>query len=122
MTIPAYVDTQNLTIVRTRQSHQDGHTMELGATDREGDSVTVTKWTEDVGAMAVMPDTRLSVTYQQQGQDPDTHEVGSDEAYDLWSALSDAEQVDNLDNMTVGFILADLSRQGGGGGGAASLW
>ncbi len=120
--IPTFLNTNNLTITRTHNSNKDGRTQELTAVDGEGDQVTVSKWTENVGAAAVMPETRLTVSYQERGHEAsEARGVGSDEAYRLGNALSDAEQVDNLDSMTVNWLISDLQMQGGGGGGACSL-
>lgn len=119
--IPKFIDTRNLTIHCTNTSHKDGTTQEVGAVDPQGDTITLTKWTEDTGPCAVMPDTKFSVTYQEKGQEPVKHEhIGSDESYDLYRAFNRAEQADNIDSMTVSFLIADLGRRGGGGG-ACSL-
>ncbi|MBI3927224.1 MAG: hypothetical protein HY319_16930 [Armatimonadetes bacterium] len=117
--IPAFIDTNSLVINRTHTSRKDGTTQELGAADAQGDTITLTKWTEDVGACAVVPDSRLSVAYQEKDHEPlKKNHIGGDEAYDLYRALKGADQADNLDNMTIGFLIHDLGRAGGAGGGA----
>lgn len=121
-TIPAFIDTRSLVIKQARSSQENGYTQELTAVDPQGDSITVNKWTEDTGATCVVPDEKLTVSYQENGKEPLKKDfIGEDEAYDLYRALRNAEEGENLDSMTVGFLIADLGRQGGAGGGACSL-
>lgn len=115
--IPSYIDTQALIIQRTGSSHIGGKTRELAAVDPQGDSITLTHWTQDVGAATVMPDEKLLVTYQEQGKDPaEPQQVSEDEAYLLFRAIKKAKQADNVDQTCIGYLIADLCKVGGLGG------
>ena len=121
-TIPSFIDRSNLTINRTNTNNKDGRTVQVGAVDPEGDTLTLTKWTEDVGMAAVMPDEEFSVTYQKKGEEPVKVDfINDDHAYDLANALNNADQADNLDAYAVDGIIYDLESQAGMGGGAMSL-
>ena len=115
--IPRFIDTKQLTIVRTQTIDNHGTTREMGVSDPQGDTITLSKWTEDTGNCMVVPDTTFSVTYQQQGKEPVRREhIGGDEAYDLYSALNRAQRAEDVDPMTCMFLIADLAARGGGGG------
>ena len=122
MTIPSFINSQDLIINRTSSSHVNGSTLALTAMDPEGDSFTLSQWTQDVGPATVMPQQELCVAYQEHGkesasvQDCEKHPVGTDEAYDLWRALKHARCAENIDNGTIGYLMADLARTGGLGG------
>lgn len=120
--IPSFIDSRRLTIVRAQTTEKDGTTQQVSAADPQGDTITLTKWTEDTGNCMVVPDSTLSVTYQEKDKEPIKHEhVGGDEAYDLYRALNRAERDKDVDPMTVMYLIADLGTRGGGGGGACSL-
>lgn len=120
--IPSFLDTKNL-YIRSGKEKQDktGTTRTVQAEDPQGDRVTVCQWTEPTGPATMMPQQTLSVTYQEKGQKPVEHaQIGSDEAYDLYSALRTAERGQHVDKdvdiMTLGWLMGDLASKGGAGG------
>ena len=122
MNIPTYLNTSQLTIQRAhRGQNEGGHTQSLEAVDPEGDQVTLSKWTEDVGNTTVVPHSKLTVSYQAKDSEPtEPRSFGSDEAYKLYSGLQDAAQriepSEDLDSFSVSFLIADLRNKAGVGG------
>ena len=117
MNIPDFINARAMTVTRTGSSFQKGEVRDLTAVDPEGDSFQLSKWTQDVGSTAMLPREELTVAYQQQGHPPlPTHEVGVDEAYDLYKVIKRSRREDNLDAQILGFLLADLASKGGIGG------
>jgi hypothetical protein len=117
MNIPSFINPSKLTISRAQRANLDGgFTMEMTAADPEGDTITVSKWTEDTGNTMVTPDTRFTTSYQETGKKPIVHErVSEDEAYELSQAFRCAQKEDEIDNLAVTFLIADLNTRGGTG-------
>jgi hypothetical protein len=122
MNIPSFINRRELTISRAYQSDKDGHVQSLDAVDPEGDTLTLTKWTGDNGQTTAVPDSNFTVTYTAQGAEGSKpHEVGMDEAYDLYSGLKRAKRVEDpklVDAMAIDFLIGDLTVRGGIGGAA----
>lgn len=115
--IPNFIDTNSLIINRTGSSGNNGRNRELAAVDPQGDSITLTHWTQDVGSARVMAKEKLTVTYQEQGQEPtEPEQVNEDAAYLLFRAINGAKHADNVDQNCIGYLIADLRKVGGLGG------
>jgi len=115
--IPQYIDTKNLTITRQNSLDEDQLHTQIQAVDPQGDSITISRQQSPSGPACVMPRVDLTVTYQQADQQPEkAHNIGSDEAGDLYMTLKRAKQAENLDPMAGMWIMADLQQKGGIGG------
>ncbi len=112
--IPSFIDTNALMINRTGSSQNNGRTRELDLVDPQGDTITLTHWTQNAGPASKE---KLTVTYQEQGKEPaQPEQVGEDEAYLLFRAIKTAKHADNIDQNCVGYLIADLCKAGGLGG------
>lgn len=120
MNIPSYFNSARLTLqTATRGESDGGNVQSMTASDPEGDTVTLSKWTEDTGAATVTPDTTFTVSYSPANGKPEkAHSIGEEEAYDLYSGLEDAPKSDGgkVDFIARGIILGELRRRAGVGG------
>lgn len=122
MNIPSYFNPGKLTLNKAFQGTEDGGRIQsLTAADPEGDTVTLTKWTEDTGFAAVMPDTRFTVSYSQaNGEAEEPRSFGEDEAYQLYNGLEDASNNvkpgGNINIFATGILVHELRSKAGVGG------
>ncbi|MBS2040944.1 hypothetical protein JST97_38515 [bacterium] len=115
--IPAYIDTKNLTITRQCQVQNNPLHTEIEATDPQGDSLTISRQQSPSGPACVMPRVEMTVCYHQADAEAEKpHGIGSDEAGDLYLALKRAKKSDDLDSLAGMWILSDLAQKGGIGG------
>ena len=119
--IPAYLNTDKLTIVKAAALQGDDQNCQIVAQDPEGDSFTLTR---ELDTSFTMPEVTLTVAYQEaqggQGGQPSAkpHQVYGEEAAQLYWSLQDATPADGVDLQVGMWILSDLAERGQVGGAA----